>query len=210
MLLNSSELVRLTRRMPASPAADGLRYFQGGGRTQDWLIHVSEDRRCCSSRHPDHRRSPTADKFLHPQALDFQIFYSSCACLSRIPRTALDSHQLERFASNFTSPDSVHRPPRRGPLEPPGSASPGETPRTSEISWQSRSHGILSGLPVRKCSSALSCHRPSRCLSRLSPRSPLPAATGSVHMDATFFTRALPPTRGFAIDPLSTFATTHR
>ena len=59
--LNSSELVRLTRRMSASPAADGLRYIQGGGRTQDGLIHVSEDRRCCSSRHPDHRRSPTAD-----------------------------------------------------------------------------------------------------------------------------------------------------
>ena len=37
---NSSELVRLTRRMSASPAADGLRSFQGGGRPQDGLIHV--------------------------------------------------------------------------------------------------------------------------------------------------------------------------
>ena len=63
--LNSSELVRLTRRMSASPAAEQLRYFQGGGRTQHGLIHVSEDRPCCSSRHPDHRQSPSADWFVH-------------------------------------------------------------------------------------------------------------------------------------------------
>ena len=131
-------------------------------------------------------RSPT-DPLLLTSSCAHRLLTSRCfirpaPARCTIPRTALDPHQLERFASNFTSPDSVHHPPRRGPLEPPGSASPDETPRTSEIAWQSRSHGLPSGLPVRKCSSALSCHRPSRCLSRLSPRSPQPAATGSVRM----------------------------
>ena len=73
--------LRLTERMSVSPAADGLWSSQGVGRTQNGPVHVLENRRCCCSRHPHHRQSPSADKFLYPQALDFHMFYSSCACM---------------------------------------------------------------------------------------------------------------------------------
>ena len=78
------------------------------------------------------------------------MFYSSCAC------TLYNSAKCTGFAPAGEICLKLHltrfctQPSETLPTRAARFPSPDETPRTSEIAWQSTSHGLPSGLPVRK------------------------------------------------------------